>query len=95
MYFILFIFSFYSFIFREKGRRGDEEGNIVVREKHQSIVCLSHMPRPGSKPASQACARPGIELETFCFVDDAQPTEPRWSGLLVHFLAEDTEVERG
>ena len=53
------------------------------------------MPRPGSKPASQACARPGIELETFCLVDDAQPTEPRWSGLLVHFLAEDTEVERG
>ena len=41
---------FYLFIFRERGREGEREG-----EKHQCVV-VSTCPRMGTWPAGQACA---------------------------------------
>ena len=46
----------YSFIFRERGKVGEREG-----EKHRCvrvapIGCLLHVPQAGTKPATQVCA---------------------------------------
>ena len=35
-------------MFRERGREGKREGNINVREKHQSIVSRTHLNRDGT-----------------------------------------------
>ena len=50
---------FYLFIFRERGRKGEREG-----EKHQCmretpIDCLLQGPQLGTKPTTQACALTG------------------------------------
>ena len=42
--------DFYLFIFRERGKEGEREG-----EKRQSVVALMH-PLLGTYPATQACA---------------------------------------
>ena len=49
----LSFFIFYLFIFRERGREGEREG-----EKHQCVVA-SHAPLLGTWPATQACALTG------------------------------------
>ena len=49
---LLFKFN-YSFIFREKGREGEREG-----EKHQCVVA-SHILPLGTWPATQVCALTG------------------------------------
>ena len=46
-------FFFNLFIFRERGREGEREG-----EKHQCVVA-SHAPLLGTCPATQACALTG------------------------------------
>ena len=51
--YILFFKGFCLFIFRERGREGEREG-----EKHQCVVA-SHTPRNGTWPATQACALTG------------------------------------
>ena len=51
--FAFFKKRFYLFIFREKGREGEREG-----EKHQ-CVAASQSPAPGTWPATQACALTG------------------------------------
>ena len=44
------------------------------------------MPQPETEPATQAYAQNGkLNQEPFALQDDAQPTEPHWSGLSVHF----------
>ena len=72
----LFIKRFYQF-FLERGREG---------EKHQcegetSIGCLSYVPQPGTEPATQTCAQTGNRTCGPSLCNDAQPTEPPWSGL--------------
>ena len=49
----LFLKRFYSFIFRQRGREGEREG-----EKHQGVVA-THMPPAGDLAATQACALTG------------------------------------
>ena len=68
---------FYLFIFRERRREEEREGENHQRERGTSTCCLSNMPRLGTKPATQACA---LARWPFALRDDAQPTEPHWSG---------------
>ena len=49
---------------REKGREGERKGEKQARERDTH---LSYMPSLGPEPATQACARPGIQLVIFCF----------------------------
>ena len=56
---------FYVFIFIERGREGDREGekHRCVREKQLHLTC----PQLGTWPGTQARARLGIKPVTFCF----------------------------
>ena len=49
-----FFLRFYLFIFRQKGREGEIEG-----EKHQCVVVFHTPPPPGTWPTTQACAPTG------------------------------------
>ena len=51
---IFFFLSFHLFIFAERGR----ERNILAK-REALIGCLSSMPRPGTRPATQACTLTG------------------------------------
>ena len=66
------------FLEREEGRKREEGRNIDC--------CLLNVPQRGTGSLTQACALLGIEPVTFCFGDDAQPTEPHRSGLKTTFL---------
>ena len=61
---VTFLKRFYLFIFRERGREGEE--HRCVRET--SIGCLPHMPQPGTGPQPRYVPRPGTEMVTFCCV---------------------------
>ena len=56
-----------------KGREKEREQNINVREKYQ-LVAFRTCPNRDQIYNPSIC--PGIKPETFCFADDAQPTEP-------------------
>ena len=45
---------FYSF--RESRREGEREGEEHQCERETQVGCLSHTPKPGTRPATQACA---------------------------------------
>ena len=45
-----------SYLFRERGREGEREGEKHRCERETYIGCLSYAPQPGTKPATQACA---------------------------------------
>ena len=50
-----FLFYFiYLFLEKGEGREKERERKIYVRQKHQ--LAVSHIPRPGIKPATWACA---------------------------------------
>ena len=49
-----FFLRFYVFIFRERGKEGEREG-----EKHQCVVAYQAPPPGGTWPATQACALTG------------------------------------
>ena len=78
----------YSFIFRERGREGEREG-----EKHQwvretLIGCLLHDPRWGPGPQPWHVSLPGTEpsnWEPFVSQASAQSTEPHKPGQLLLF----------
>ena len=83
-FFVLFCVRFYLFIFREgEGKEKERGRNISVREKHQSVASQRH---------------PDWELNRWPFAlwNDAQLTEPHWSGQNVfifewkHFQSTDT-----
>ena len=64
---VSFLNLFFKFIFRERGREGEREG-----EKHQcardiSIGCLSHTPYWGSGPQPRHVPCLDIEPSTFQF----------------------------
>ena len=45
--------------FRERRREGEREGETLGCERETSIDCLWYASRPGTKPATQACALTG------------------------------------
>ena len=81
----------YLFLERGEGREEERERNINVREKHWSVA--SHT-RPVWAPSrsrdrtwsSDMCPDHESNWQPFALWDDAEPTEPRWSGLLLSFL---------
>ena len=75
----LFFLRFYLFIFRKDVREGE-------KGRETSIGCFLCTPWSGTEPATQACALTGNRTATFCFVTDAQPTEPHQPGLSSVFL---------
>ena len=67
--FHLFCYSFYLFIlrfmFRERGREGDREGEKYRCVREKSIGCLSHPPKSGLGPKPRQVPWLGIEPATF------------------------------
>ena len=63
------------FIFRERGREGEREGEKHQRERETSVISYTRSDW-GPRPMSQA----GINQQCFASQDGAQPTEPRRSG---------------
>ena len=63
----LFLKIFYSFIFRERRRKGEREGNIDLREKHCLVASCMH---PDWEPNPQPRHVPwlGIKPATLHFV---------------------------
>ena len=54
---IFFFFKrFYLFIFRERGREKEREGEKYLCERETWIGCLTYAPQPGTKPTNPACA---------------------------------------
>ena len=66
--------SIYLFIFGERGREGEREGNI-------NMWLPLARPLLGTWPATQACALTGVESATFGSQAGAQSTEPHQPGL--------------
>ena len=64
-----FFLRFYLFIFRERRREGEREG-----EKHQCVVA-SWAPPLGTWPTTQACALTGLNQHSFGSQAHAQSTE--------------------
>ena len=78
--YIYIIFKiFYLFIFRERGRAGEREG-----EKHQCVVAFC-MPQLGTWPTTQACALTGNRTGDPLVRRLAQSTEPHQQGLATTF----------
>ena len=77
---LLVDFLFYIFIFRERGKKGEIEG-----EKHQCVVA-SHTP-----PTGDLACNPGMcpdwesNQQPFGLQAGTQSTEPHQPGLLVDF----------
>ena len=68
------IFLKILFIFRERGKEGEREG-----EKHQLVASQMH---PGTEPATQACALTGNQHGDLLVCETTlQSTEPHQSGL--------------
>ena len=76
---IIFLKRFYLFIFRERGREGEREG-----EKHQCVV-LSHMPPTGDLACNPGMC-PNWESNRWPFGSQAgtQSTEPHNSQDFLH-----------
>ena len=70
-----FLKDFNLFIFRERGREGEKEG-----EKYRSVA--SRVCRPGTEPVIQACAPTGNRTgdRWLCGTTPKQPTEPHRQG---------------
>ena len=85
--YILFFKGFYLFIFRERGREGDREGEKHWCEREISIGCLLHAPswEPGLQ--SRHMPRWRIEPATLLFVG-WRPTHWATSVRAVHYFCE-------
>ena len=86
LYIFIFFSRFYLFIFRERGREGEREG-----EKYQCVVASRAL---GMWPATQACA---LDWESnqwlFGLHVGTQSTEPHQPGLCVCTFDETTSNE--
>ena len=52
-------FNIYLFIFGERGREGEREGEKYQCERETLTGCLFHAPHPGAEPTTRACALTG------------------------------------
>ena len=66
----------FFFPLRERGRKGERDG-----EKHQSIGCLLQAPNQRPAQNSGLCPDQDSNQWPFTLWDEAQPTEPCWSGM--------------
>ena len=74
-----FLKRFYLFIFREKGREGEREG-----EKHQYVVA-SHTPPNGDLARNPGmCPDWELNQQPFGLQAGTQSTEPHQPGLMSH-----------
>ena len=64
---ILFLKKMYLFIFREKGREGERQGEISVWERNINWLLLATCPNWGPGPQLMHVPWPGIELAIFHF----------------------------
>ena len=71
---------FYLFLEKRKGRKKEEGRHIDVWEKHQLVASYMH-PSGGPGPQLRHVTWLGIKPATYALGDDAEPTEPCWSGL--------------
>ena len=53
------LFILFIFIFKEKGKEGEKEGERHQCEKETSIGCLSDAPQPVIEPTTPECALTG------------------------------------
>ena len=81
----IFLERFYLFIFRERGREGDREGEKHHGVRETSICFLLHAPRQGPCPQPKHVPWLGIELVTFQLQVSTQSTEPQQPGLFTNF----------
>ena len=63
------------------------ERNIDVREEHRLVASCRRADQGPSKPAGDlgTCPDQGSNWRLVALKDDAQPTEPHWSGFFGYF----------
>ena len=82
------LICFFKILFIFRGREGETERNINVREKHQ-LALIDAL----TKPTTQACALTENETGNFLLCR-MTPTGPHWSGLYAYMLlSKETDVE--
>ena len=64
---LFFFLRLYLFTFRERGRKGEREGEKQERVRDTLIVCLSHAPNWGLGPKPRHVLGLGLEPATFQF----------------------------
>ena len=80
-FFFFFTDFIYLFIFSERGREGEREG-----EKHQCVVA-SHTPPTGDLATTQACALPGNQTcHPLVLRLALNPLDPHQPGPIVHLF---------
>ena len=80
---ISFFLRFYLFIFRQRGREGEREG-----EKHQCVVA-SHMPPTGDLASNpDMCPDWELNWQPFSSRTGAQSTEPHHPGLSYFYIVQ-------
>ena len=75
-------FKIYFLIFRERGREKETEGDNHQCERETLTGCLPYVPRPGTEPATQACAltkNPASDL-LFHWMTPNQLSHTGWGG---------------
>ena len=68
-------------IFREKGRKGEKQGEKHTCERETPIHCLSHTPQLRTKPCNLGtCPDQELNHNLLVFEMMLPPTEPHWPG---------------
>ena len=84
------VLTFYFYLLFRRFSFREGEGREKERERHwcerkTSAGCLWYAPWLGTQPTTQACTDRGSNLWPFPLRDNAQPTEPHWTGLFACF----------
>ena len=79
---------FYLFVFREKRREGEKEGEKHWWEIETSISCLLYMLHPSGDWTHnpEMCRDQELNQQPFALWEGTHQTEPHWSGLGSSFL---------
>ena len=73
---------------REKGRKGERDGEEHPCEKETSTSCLSYMPQPGTEPETHTCAQTGNQIrDPLAHRMTLQPPEPHQTGQVWNSLS--------
>ena len=76
----------YLFIFRERGREEERQREKHHCEKHWSAASCTHSNRQERNCSLRVCPNQELDQQPLAFQDDAQPTEPHWSGHNINFF---------